>query len=65
MEREIVLVMDYRYDEGARPRKDKIIPCLTTKIGRGGLHIPSNEPLILERWTQSESNKQQNKDISK
>lgn len=60
MQKEIVLVFDFRYDEGTRPRKGLICPALTTRTGRGG----SQEPLILERWTKSESNKQQNVDIS-
>lgn len=63
MQKETVLIMDFRYDDGARPRKDMICPCICAKVGRGGQHIPSNEPLIVERWTQSESNKQQSKDI--
>lgn len=63
MEREIVMVFDFRYDEGARPRKDMICPCITTRTTGGGNHIPSSTPMILERWTKSESNKQQNKDI--
>ena len=63
MQKEVVLIMDFRYDEGTRPRREMVCPCLTTKIGRGGQHIPSNEPLVLEKWTQSESDKQQNKDI--
>ena len=39
MQKEIVLIMDYRYDEGARPRKDMISPCITTRyIGGGAAH---------------------------
>lgn len=64
MQKEIVMIMDFRYDDGVRPRKDMICPCINTLVGRGGNHIPSNAPLIVERWTKSESNKQQNKDIS-
>lgn len=36
MQKEIVLVFDFRYDEGARPRKGLICPALTTRTGRGG-----------------------------
>ena len=62
--REIVLIMDFRYDEGARPRKEMICPCINSgTCGRGGQHIPSNMPLLVERWTKSELDKQQNKDI--
>ena len=60
MQRKVVLVMDFRYDEGARPRKDMICPCITTRGGGKNESVP----LILEKWTQSESNRQQNKDIS-
>ena len=49
MKNKFVMVIDYRYDEGVRPRKEMICPCLTTKIGRGGQHLPSNEPLIIEK----------------
>lgn len=64
MQKEIVLVMDYRYDEGVRPRKDMICPCLTTRVNRGGgISIPSSTPMIVERWKKSESNKQQSKDL--
>ena len=61
MQKEIVLIMDYRYDEGTRPRKELISPCICTNAGGGeGL---SGVPMVLEKWTRSESNKQQNKDI--
>lgn len=64
MQKEVVLIMDYRFDEGVRPRKDMISPAICLTNGRGGGDsIPSNAPLILEKWTQSELNKQQNKDI--
>ena len=62
MQKEIALIMDYRYDEGVRPRKEMICPCITTR-GGGGQLCSSGVPLIVERWTQSESDKPQNKDI--
>lgn len=37
MEREIVMVFDFRYDEGARPRKDMICPCITTRTTGGAI----------------------------
>ena len=36
MQKEIVLIMDFRYDEGARPRKDMVCPCITTRTVGGG-----------------------------
>ena len=37
MQKELILVMDFRYDEGARPRKEKICPCINSgTCGRGG-----------------------------
>lgn len=61
MQKEIVLIMDFRYDEGARPRKEMISPCICTHGGGGeGL---SGTPMVLERWKRSESNKPQNKGI--
>lgn len=60
MQKEIVLIMDFRYDEGSRPRKEMICPCITVKQSGGGI---SSVPLVVEKWTQSESDKQQNKDI--
>ena len=60
--KEITLIMDYRYDEGVRPRKDMVCPCLVTRVG-GGTGIQSSTPLIVEKWTRSESDKRQNKDI--
>ena len=33
MEKEVVLVMDFRYDEGVRPRKEFISPCICTHGG--------------------------------
>ena len=63
MQKEVVMMLDFRFDEGARPRKDMICPAITLLNGRGGgQSIPSNAPLVLERWTRSESDKQQNKD---
>lgn len=62
MQREVIMMLDFRYDEGARPRKELICPCITT---RGGCNESvSGVPLVIEKWTQSESNKQQSKDIS-
>ena len=58
MEKEVILVMDFRYDEGARPRRQLICPCITTKSG-GGI---SGTPIVVERWKRSEYDKQQNKD---
>ena len=61
MQKEVILIMDFRYDEGARPRKEMISPCICTNGGgKDGL---SGTPMILERWTQSESNKPQKRDI--
>jgi len=51
--------MDYRYDEGCRPRLDDICPTITTHTGGGDRTISSN-PLIVEKWIRYESNKQQN-----
>lgn len=62
MQKEVILIMDYRYDEGVRPRKELICPCIATKVDGGGC-IPARGAMILERWTKSESDKQQNKDI--
>ena len=61
MEREVIMMFDFRYDEGTRPRKEMICPCITTRGGQNG--SLSGVPMVLERWTKSESNKQQNKDI--
>ena len=36
MQKEVILVMDFRYDEGARPRPEKIMPCITTRSNVGG-----------------------------
>ena len=58
--KEVILIMDYRYDEGIRPRKELICPSITTKVDMGNC-IPARGAMILERW--SESNKQQNKDL--
>lgn len=33
--REVILIMDYRYDEGVRPRKELICPCIATKVDGG------------------------------
>ena len=64
MERiETILIMDFRYDEGVRPRKEMVCPCLMTRNGGGGGGINSSIPLLVEKWTGSESNKQQNKAI--
>lgn len=64
MRKELFLVIDYRYDEGARPRKEMICPCINSgTCGAGGEHIPSNMPLLVEKWTKSELNKRQNKDL--
>lgn len=59
MQKEIVLTMDYRCDEGARPRKNLVSPCITTTSRGGG--IPTSTPLVVERWIKSESNKPQDK----
>ena len=57
--KEPILIMDFRYDEGTRPRTDHCCPCIThTQAGKGGV---SGQPLVVERWTKSESNRQQNK----
>ena len=61
MQKEIVVIMDFRYDEGVRPRKEKICPCITTRSGGGSLGS-SGVPLIVEKWTKSKSNKQQKQD---
>lgn len=59
-----ILIMDFRYDEGTRPRQDNCCPCIThTQAGRGG--GASGQPLIVEKWTKSELDKLQSKDISK
>lgn len=58
--KEVILIMDYRYDKGIRPRKELICPSITTKVDMGNC-IPARGAMILERW--SESNKQQNKDL--
>ena len=60
MEKQIIAIMDFRYDEGVRPRKKMICPCITTKAKSGG--GISGIPLVVERWKQSESDKQRNKD---
>ncbi len=36
MQKEVVLIMDYRFDEGVRPRKDMISPAICLANGRGG-----------------------------
>ena len=33
MQKEIILIMDFRYDEGVRPRKELISPCICTQGG--------------------------------
>ena len=63
MQKEIVMIMDFRYDEGVRPRKELICPCITTRYEGGGSSL-SGCPLVVERWIKSESDKLQNKDIS-
>ena len=60
--KEVILIMDYRYDEGTRPRNKLICPCISTKTDMGDC-IPARGAMILEKWTRSESDKQQNKDI--
>lgn len=60
MRKEVILIMDYRSDEGVRPRKEMICPCITTNTREGGSYIPSSTPLIVERWTKSESKTTQN-----
>ena len=36
MRKEVILIMDYRYDEGVRPRKEMICPYITTNTREGG-----------------------------
>lgn len=65
MKKEPILIMDYRYDEGCRPRRDNCCPALNThQRGGGGI---SAEPLIVELWTWSDTelNRQPNKDSLK
>ena len=40
------VIGDFRYDEGFRPRKNGLCPCLTTKVGRASL---SSNPLYVTR----------------
>lgn len=54
MQKKIILIMDYRYDEGVRPRKDKICPCITTHSCGDGRKALSGQPLVVEKWTKSE-----------
>ena len=62
MQKDIICIMDFRYDEGFGPRKQLICPCICTRCSGSGGSL-SGTPLVVEKWKQSESNKQQNKDI--
>ena len=55
-----VAIMDYRYDEGCRVRKEPICPTIARLSDRGGT---AGKPLVVEIWTKeekSESDKPQN-----
>lgn len=63
MRKEVIALADFRADEGLRPRRELICPTLTLGLGGGGGLTRSI--LVIERWTKSRSDKQQNKVISK